>query len=75
MCVLVSGVCIWDVNVLGCILTHVEHDLPGYYRYYHSYRYGESKDGKANDKGHVTSARGGSAFGGSDKTVAARPQI
>ena len=31
------------VNVLGCVLTHVEYYLPGYYRYYHYYRYG--KDG------------------------------
>ena len=27
-------------NILGCILTHVEYYLPGYYRYYHYYRYG-----------------------------------
>ncbi len=27
-------------NVLGCVLTHVEYYLPGYYRYYHQYRYG-----------------------------------
>lgn len=25
-------------NVLGCVLTHVEYDLPGYARYYHYYR-------------------------------------
>lgn len=27
-------------NILGCVLTHVEYYLPGYYRYYHAYRYG-----------------------------------
>ena len=32
-------------NVLGCVLTHMEYYLPGYYRYYHYYRHG-SKDGK-----------------------------
>jgi receptor protein-tyrosine kinase len=26
-------------NVLGSVLTHVEYYLPGYYRYYHQYRY------------------------------------
>jgi len=31
-------------NVLGCILTHVEYYLPGYYRYYHEYRYGVAKE-------------------------------
>ena len=25
-------------NLLGCVLTHVEYYLPGYYRYYHHYR-------------------------------------
>jgi len=25
-------------NLLGCVLTHVEYYLPGYYRYYHYYR-------------------------------------
>ena len=32
-------------NLLGCVLTHVEYYLPGYYRYYHQYRYGASKEG------------------------------
>ncbi len=36
-------------NVIGCVLTHVEYYLPGYYRYYHTYRYGvkepSGKDG------------------------------
>ena len=36
------------VNVLGCVLTHVEYYLPGYYRYYHAYRYGASKEGNGN---------------------------
>ncbi len=27
-------------NVLGCVLTHVEYYLPGYYRYQQQYRYG-----------------------------------
>ena len=31
-------------NVLGCVLTHVEYYLPGYYRYYHYYRYGVKSD-------------------------------
>ncbi len=26
-------------NVLGCVLTHMEYYLPGYYRYYQQYRY------------------------------------
>lgn len=25
-------------NIIGCVLTHVEYYLPGYYRYYHYYR-------------------------------------
>ena len=36
-------------NILGCVLTHVEYYLPGYYRYYHQYRYGVSKDKKDKD--------------------------
>jgi capsular exopolysaccharide synthesis family protein len=36
-------------NTLGCVLTHVEYYLPGYYRYYHQYRYGTSKEGKEGD--------------------------
>ena len=31
------------VRVLGSVLTHVEHYIPGYYRYYHYYRYGEKQ--------------------------------
>ena len=34
-------------NILGCVLTHVEYYLPGYYRYYHQYRYG-AKAGNGN---------------------------
>ena len=26
-------------NIVGCVLTHVEYYLPGYYRYYHEYQY------------------------------------
>ncbi|PIQ84105.1 MAG: capsular biosynthesis protein [Candidatus Omnitrophica bacterium CG11_big_fil_rev_8_21_14_0_20_63_9] len=37
-------------NVLGCVLTHVEYYLPGYYRYYHQYRYGVVKDKDGNGK-------------------------
>jgi len=33
-------------NILGCVLTHVEYYLPGYYRYYHYYRTAE-KEAKA----------------------------
>jgi len=29
-------------NVLGCVLTHADYYLPGYYRHYQSYRYGEN---------------------------------
>ena len=29
-------------TLLGCVLTHVEYYLPGYYRYYHEYRYGRT---------------------------------
>jgi len=32
-------------TMLGCILTHVEYYLPGYYRYYHYYRYGTKEAG------------------------------
>lgn len=28
-------------NIIGCVLTHVEYYLPGYYRYYHYYRAGQ----------------------------------
>jgi len=28
-------------HLLGCVLTHVEYYLPGYYRYYHYYRDGK----------------------------------
>ncbi len=38
-------------TILGCVLTHVEYYLPGYYRYYHYYRYGK----KEGDKAPVTS--------------------
>ncbi|MBI4341869.1 MAG: CpsD/CapB family tyrosine-protein kinase [Candidatus Omnitrophica bacterium] len=31
-------------NVLGCVLTHVEYYLPGYYRYYHEYQYRAKDD-------------------------------
>ena len=43
-------------TILGCVLTHVEYYLPGYYRYYHEYRYGTTKDGngKKGDTLHVT---------------------
>ena len=30
-------------NLLGCVLTHVEYYMPGYYRYYHEYQYGAAK--------------------------------
>jgi len=33
-------------NILGTVLTHVEYYLPGYYRYYHEYRYGTKTNGK-----------------------------
>jgi len=36
------------VNIVGCVLTHVEYYLPGYYRYYHYYRYG-TKEGSGNE--------------------------
>lgn len=37
------------VNVLGSVLTRVEYYLPGYYRYYHKYRYGAAPtNGKSN---------------------------
>ena len=44
-------------KVLGCVLTHVEYYLPGYYRYYHYYRYGAAKEnnGEKRDKLQVTS--------------------
>lgn len=32
------------VNILGSVLTHMEYYLPGYYRYYHQYRYGKASD-------------------------------
>jgi len=35
-------------TMLGCILTHVEYYLPGYYRYYHYYRYGSQEAGNGN---------------------------
>jgi len=43
-------------NVLGCILTHVEYYLAGYYRYYRYYQYGKAKDtnDKVGNKLHVT---------------------
>lgn len=31
-------------NILGSVLTHMEYYLPGYYRYYHQYRYGVVKE-------------------------------
>ena len=31
-------------NVVGCVLTHVEYYLPGYYRYYHYYQYRSKHD-------------------------------
>ena len=42
-------------TVLGCVLTHVEYYLPGYYRYYHEYRYGATKEsnGKSGSKERV----------------------
>ncbi|MBI3009544.1 MAG: CpsD/CapB family tyrosine-protein kinase [Candidatus Omnitrophica bacterium] len=30
-------------KILGCVLTHVEYYLPGYYRYYHQYRYAKKQ--------------------------------
>ena len=30
-------------NIVGCVLTHVEYYLPGYYRYYHYYQYRSAK--------------------------------
>ncbi|MBI3997024.1 MAG: CpsD/CapB family tyrosine-protein kinase [Candidatus Omnitrophica bacterium] len=41
-------------NILGCVLTHVEYYLPGYYRYYHQYRYG-TKDAVKAANGNATS--------------------
>lgn len=32
------------VNVLGCVLTHVEHYLAGYYGYYRYHRYGSTPE-------------------------------
>lgn len=31
-------------NIVGCVLTHVEYYLPGYYRYYHEYQYRTKHD-------------------------------
>ena len=42
-------------TVLGCILTHVEYYLSGYYRYYHEYHYGATKDGNGSAKRQATS--------------------
>ena len=47
-------------NILGCVLTHVEYYMPGYYRYYHYYRYGAKKD---SDKQQATSNKQGVAEG------------
>ena len=38
------------VRILGSVLTHVEHYIPGYYRYYHYYRYG-NKSGNGHGSG------------------------
>ena len=35
--------------MVGCVLTHVEYYLPGYYRYYYQYRYG-AKTGSGHSK-------------------------
>ncbi len=34
-------------TVIGCVLTHVEHYLPGYYRYYHYYKQEHDADAAA----------------------------
>ena len=48
-------------TVLGCVLTHMEYYLSGYYRYYHQYRYGtkDKKDekGVTSDKLQVTAQK------------------
>lgn len=39
-------------RILGCVLTHVDYYLPGYYRYYHQYRYGAKEPrGASGDEG------------------------
>lgn len=53
-------------RLLGCILTHVDYYIPGYYRYYQYYRYAsekEQKDKSASDpsNGKSTSSTGGAA--------------
>lgn len=58
-------------KVLGCVLTHVEYYLPGYYRYYHYYRYGATKDGNGSDKQPLDSARGRQATSDRKTKVAA----
>ncbi|OGX46955.1 MAG: hypothetical protein A3G88_01635 [Omnitrophica WOR_2 bacterium RIFCSPLOWO2_12_FULL_63_16] len=43
-------------KVVGCVLTHVEYYLPGYYQHYYAYRYGEKKEATS-DKGQATSSK------------------
>ena len=38
-------------RMLGSVLTHVEHYIPGYYKYYHYYR-DDEKAGNGNGNGH-----------------------
>jgi capsular exopolysaccharide synthesis family protein len=44
------------VRLMGCVLTHVEHYIPGYYRYYQYYRYGnkDGASGNGSGNGHAT---------------------
>ena len=43
-----------NAKVVGCVLTHVEYYLPGYFRHYYAYRYGDKKEATS-DKGQATS--------------------